>query len=145
MLFSLKTVSVLALASSVSAYAYAEADSTPAVICNANTIPTQVRIAYAGPRSMAVSWNTAQKLSNPFVSFGKENELDNTASSIISTTYATSSTYNNHVVLTQLDSDAVYQYRPQCGSTTYTFKTARDAGKGDKFSFAMVGTHNVFC
>jgi hypothetical protein len=138
MSFNFKSLSVLALVSSVKAYAYAEADSTPAVLCNANTVPTQLRIAYAGPGAMAVSWNTKQKLSNPFIDFGKENELDKTASSSISTTYATSSTYNNHVTLTKLQSDTVYQYRPQCDFTTYSFRTARDVGRGEKFSFAMV-------
>jgi hypothetical protein len=138
MSFNLKALLALALATSVSAYAYAEADATPAVVCNANTVPKQLRIAYAGPGAMAVSWNTNQKLWNPFVDFGKENEIDKTASSSISTTYATSSTYNNHVTLTKLQSDTVYQYRPQCGSTTYSFRTARDAGKAEKFSFATV-------
>lgn len=138
MSFNINALSVLALATSASAYAYAEVDATLALTCNDKTVPKQLRIAYAGPNSMAVSWNTDQRLTNPFVEFGKDAKLDNTASSSISTTYATSSTFNNHVTLTKLQSDTVHQYRSQCGSDSYSFRTAREAGKGEKFSFAMV-------
>ena len=107
--------------------------------CNANTNPTQIRLAYAG-RDMAVSWNTKQQLSNPTVHFGKDiNNLNRDASSDISITYPSSSTWNNHVTLKGLEPDATYYYMPQCGSQAYTFKTAPVPGKGAPFSFAMVG------
>jgi hypothetical protein len=73
---------------------------TPAVSCNNATTPTQVRIAYGGPGKMAVSWNTNQKLSAPSVTYGLQmSSLNLSASSDISNTYATSTTYSNHVVL----------------------------------------------
>jgi hypothetical protein len=140
----LKAATALALSST--AYAYAEAVHDPTVDCNANTIPAQIRVAYAGARGMAISWNTNQKLAQPTVFYGKDNNdsLDKTAFSTISTTYPTSSTYNNHVTLTNLNSDTLYHYMPQCGTKALTFRTARDAGKGKPFTFAMIGDMGTF-
>jgi acid phosphatase type 7 len=108
--------------------------------CNENTQPGQIRLAYAGPNGMAVSWNTNQQLSNPTVYFGQDvNHLDGSASSHISTTYPTSTTYSNHVVIQGLQPETKYYYIPECGTQVYTFKTSRPAGKGGSFKFAMVG------
>jgi hypothetical protein len=108
--------------------------------CNDNTNPSQIRLAYAGHGGMAVSWNTKQKLSNPTVYFGREiSKLNRFASSDISTTYLTSTTYNNHVTLQGLEPDTTYYYMPQCGDQAYSFTTALGAGSGKEFSFAMVG------
>jgi len=133
MFFSLKAVAVLALASTV----LANRDDTSE--CNENTNPMQVRLAYAGDRGMSVSWNTKQKLSKPTVSFGAGGNLDRSASSDISMTYPTSSTYNNHVTITGLEPDTRYHYRPQCSKRGYSFTTARSIGDGEPFKFAMVG------
>ena len=105
MFFSLKAVTVLALATTV----LANGDDSSE--CNENTNPMQVRLAYAGDRGMSVSWNTKQKLSKPTVSFGAGGNLDRSASSDISITYPTSSTYNNHVTITGLEPDTRYHYR----------------------------------
>src|SRR5215469_5534599 len=121
---------------------FAKRDDTPASCCNNNTAPIQIRLAYAGTDGMAVSWNTNQKLSRPTVRYGCDNQsLDQEASSDISITYPTSSTYNNHVVIKGLDADTTYYYVPQCGDTEnpLSFKTAREVGDGAAFSFAMVG------
>lgn len=108
--------------------------------CNANTSPTQIRLAYGGNGGMAVSWNTKQKLSRPTVRFGEHaNFLDRDASSDISITYPSSSTWNNHVTLSGLEPDTTYYYVPQCGSQVNSFRTAPDPGKGGPFKFAMVG------
>jgi hypothetical protein len=128
MLFSLKATIVMALAT-----------ITLADDCNENTEPIQIRLAYAGDRGMTVSWNTKQQLSNPTVYFGTSGDLDSSASSDISITYPTSSTYNNHVTITGLQPDTRYHYKPQCGDRAYIFTTARSAGNGNKFKFAMVG------
>ncbi|OBT70844.1 hypothetical protein VF21_10156 [Pseudogymnoascus sp. 05NY08] len=114
--------------------------------CNDALVPTQIRLAYAGDKGMAVSWNTNQKLTNPTVYYNKheKNLLKSFATSKISTTYPTSSTYNNHVVIKDLKPDTTYYYMPQCGTQTYVFKTARSAGDNDEFSFAMIGDMGTF-
>ncbi|KAK9235148.1 hypothetical protein V1525DRAFT_284764 [Lipomyces kononenkoae] len=112
--------------------------------CNSSTFPTQIRLAYAGSHGMAVSWNTKQQLANPTVYFGKDQSLNRFAQSDVSTTYPSSSTFNNHVVLTGLEPDTAYFYKPNCGNVTYTFTTARRVGEKTEFSFAMVGDMGTF-
>lgn len=112
--------------------------------CTPATAPFQIRVAYAGDKGMAVSWNTNARLANPTVHFGKDQKLNRDAQSDISTTYPTSSTYNNHVVLTNLEADTTYYYRPDCGTQTYTFTTSRKAGDHTPFSFAMIGDMGTF-
>lgn len=114
-------------------------------LCNAKTAPIQIRLAYAGHDGMAVSWNTNEQLAKPTVYFGKDNrKLHRFASSQISTTYPTSATWNNHVVIKGLEPDTTYYYQPQCGDQTYTFKTPRPAGEQVEFNFAMVGDMGTF-
>ena len=142
MFFSTKVAATVA---ALTTLALAKVPVTSGSGCNANTNPTQVRLAYAGPGGMAVSWNTNQQLSKPSVSYGADKKnLDQVASSDVSTTYQSSSTWNNHVVISGLKSDTNYHYAPQCGNATYKFKTARDAGKDTSFKFAMVGDMGTF-
>jgi hypothetical protein len=69
----------------------------------------QVRLAYAGATGMYVSWNTYAQLDKPSVRWGTEpDNLNNVASSRISVTYETSSTYNNHVKIGGLKPDTQY-------------------------------------
>jgi phosphodiesterase/alkaline phosphatase D-like protein len=107
--------------------------------CNAKTNPAQIRLAYAGDRGMTVSWNTNQSLSKPTVYFGTGSVLDRSAWSDVSITYPTSSTWNNHVTITGLEPDTRYHYKIMCGNRAYSFTTARPAGQGNSFKFAMVG------
>jgi hypothetical protein len=105
------------------------------------TVPMQMRLAYAGPTGMTVSWNTFSQLSNPTVHYGLSAlSLNETASSNISITYPTSTTYNNHVEIDGLLSDTVYYYLPQDSNITtpYSFKTSRPAGDGTEFAVAVV-------
>lgn len=114
--------------------------------CHDGLFPTQIRLAYAGDKGMAVSWNTKEKLTKPTVYFGKHDNknLNRFATSKISTTYPTSSTYNNHVVISGLQEDTTYYYMPQCATQTYVFTTARSAGSKAEFSFAMIGDMGTF-
>jgi hypothetical protein len=134
----------LSAATAVAVAALAAAKVTPDQ-CTDTTAPAQIRLAYAGPKGVAVSWNTNSKLSNPTVYFGKDpKNLNRVAQSQVSTTYATSSTYNNHVVLGCLQANTQYYYKPNCGSETYTFTTSRRAGDNTPFSFAMIGDMGTF-
>jgi hypothetical protein len=100
MINMLSFVSLLAATIPVAASLQFERRDTPTVSCTNATTPTQIRIAYGGPGKMAVSWNTNQKLSAPTVAYGLQaSGLTLSASSNISNTYATSTTYSNHVVL----------------------------------------------
>ena len=107
--------------------------------CTENTEPMQVRLAYYGDRGMSISWNTNQKLSKPTVYFDTSPNVHSSASSDMSVTYPTSSTYNNHVTITGLQPDTRYYYMVQCDRTTYSFTTARSVGNAEEFKFAMVG------
>lgn len=107
--------------------------------CTADVEATQVRLAYHGDRGMSVSWNTNSKLDTPSVAFGKTMDLGGIATSDQSVTYPTSSTYNNHVTITGLKPNTRYHYQPYCSDRIYSFTTARTAGDGHDFKFAMVG------
>lgn len=107
---------------------------------NNGTTPMQLRLAYAGPTGMVVSWNTYSKLEQPTVRYGLSPwALTNTASSDVSITYNTSTTYNNHVKITGLEPNTLYYYQPQNSnsSTPYTFRTSRPAGDGTPYSIAV--------
>lgn len=113
----------------------------PAVAGAGNdTVPMQLRLAYAGVDGMMVSWNTYSKLSKPTVHFGLVPQLlGRTASSDVSVTYETSTTYNNHVLLRGLAPDTTYYYQPQNSnsSTPYSFKTSRVSGDQTPYSVAV--------
>lgn len=82
---------------------------------------------------------TAWLFTRPVVWYGAGKTIPHYAASDISTTYQTSTTYNNHVVITDLQPDTTYNYRPACGNAVYSFTTAREIGKGTPFQFAMIG------
>lgn len=103
--------------------------------------PMQVRLAYAGPKGMVVSWNTYSQLERPTVRYGRfPNALIHEASSNVSVTYLTSTTYNNHVTLENLEEDTLYYYLPGNDNATkpYTFRTSRPAGDKTPFTMAVV-------
>ena len=125
---------VVAFATTVSCAVAGKRDS-----CPSNMEPTQVRLAYHGDRGMSVSWNTASKLDKPSVQYGTTMDLGKSVSSSESITYPTSSTWNNHVIITGLEPNTRYHYEPYCSSRIYSFTTARSAGDGNDYKFAMVG------
>lgn len=132
-----KTATVVALAATASCATVLSEKRNSG--CPDDQEPTQVRLAYHGDRGMSVSWNTKSKLAKPSVEFGTTMELGGTVSSSESITYPTSSTYNNHVVITGLQPNTRYHYQPYCSQRIYSFTTAKSVGDGDDFKFAMVG------
>lgn len=108
---------------------------------NPSVVPMQVRLAYAGPTGMVVSWNTFSHLSHPTVRYGRSPKaLDHTASSSVSVTYPTSTTFNNHVKITGLEPNTLYYYMPDHSKTKvpYKFRTSRRAGDNDPYTVAYV-------
>lgn len=104
-------------------------------------VPMQIRLAYAGPKGMVVSWNTQSQLERPTVRYGQfPDSLIHEASSDVSVTYPTSTTYNNHVTLEHLEEDTLYYYLPENSNATepYTFRTSRRAGDNTPFTMAVV-------
>ena len=116
------------------------AASSLASAASDDTIPMQVRLAYAGQTGMVVSWNTYSQLERPTVYYGTiPDDLRYFAYSDVSVTYPTSTTYNNHVNITGLQPDTLYYYLPQdLSSEPYTFRTARAAGDMTPYSIAVV-------
>jgi acid phosphatase type 7 len=135
MLFTSKAATLVALASTASCGAIVQKRDS----CTSDVEPSQVRLAYHGDRGMSVSWNTNSKLAKPSVGFGTTMDLGGVVTSHSSFTYPTSSTYNNHVTITGLQPNTRYHYQPYCSDRIYSFTTARTAGDGHDFKFAMVG------
>ncbi|EMC92676.1 hypothetical protein BAUCODRAFT_27030 [Baudoinia panamericana UAMH 10762] len=105
------------------------------------TTPQQVRLAYSGPNAMYVSWNTYAQITNPTVYYGTNaTSLNRVASSNVSITYQTSTTYNNHVRLTGLQPNTLYYYQPQWQNVVspFSFKTPRVAGDHTPYVAAVV-------
>ncbi|GAA5966059.1 hypothetical protein JCM21900_004286 [Sporobolomyces salmonicolor] len=109
--------------------------------------PLQHRLAFHGSTGMTVSWSSFIQLSQPTVHYGTDPaKLDQVATSQVSTTYPTSRTYNNHVVLSGLKPATKYYYTVSFTNQgyaayrpTYSFTTARAAGDMTSFSFAVYG------
>jgi len=71
--------------------------------------PVQHRLSYAGETGMAVRWNTYERLDAPSVQYGLSSDsLDQIAESQESITYPTSLTWNNHVVIKDLQPGTTY-------------------------------------
>lgn len=104
--------------------------------------PVQHRLSYAGEVGMAVSWNTYERLDAPSVQYGlSPDSLDQIAESQESITYPTSLTWNNHVVIKDLQPATTYYYRvanSENDSDIYKFVTAKAVGSTDEFSFSVV-------
>lgn len=99
-------------------------------------LPTQHRLAFAGKNGMAVSWNTYEQLMNPTVYYGlTPDNLNLNTSSGISQTYTTSTTYSNHVKLSNLKPGTTYYYKVSYSDNQippFSFTTPPD---DDSFSF----------
>lgn len=90
---------------------------------------------------MVVSWNTYKQLKNPTVFYGTSpDSLSYTSFSNISQTYPTSTTFSNHVKLSNLKPDTTYYYKVShfgAESRPYNFTTPPN-DRSKPFTFAMV-------
>jgi 3',5'-cyclic AMP phosphodiesterase CpdA len=115
-----------------------------AAAVSAKTMNSQIRVAYHGDSGMMVSWNTFDHVPNPSVRWGhSQSSLHHTASSNVSVTYPTSTTYNNHVLISGLKPDTTYFYKPSplmnsSSTDIFNFTTSRRAGDSTPFSVAVV-------
>ncbi|VVT48658.1 uncharacterized protein SAPINGB_P001887 [Magnusiomyces paraingens] len=105
--------------------------------------PVQHRVALAGENGIAVSWNTFTQIFGPQVFYGTNpDQLTLTASSNISQTYPSSSTYSNHVKLSGLKPNTTYYYKVSNSPDNYpvynftTPPTSKSNSYGS-FRFAM--------
>ncbi|GAA5942725.1 purple acid phosphatase family protein [Sporobolomyces koalae] len=107
--------------------------------------PLQHRLAFHGATGLTVSWSSFKQLGQPTVFFGIDpKNLNQSATSNASTTYETSRTYNNHVVLSDLAPGTKYWYQVSHTNEpggayrpSYTFTTARPTGDKTPFSMAV--------
>ena len=110
----------------------------------AATATSQIRLAYHGDDGMMVSWNTLGHVERPVVHWGISlDNLHHIATSNVSVTYPTSTTYNNHVLINGLAPGRTYFYQPSPllspeDAGPYNFTTSRRAGDRKPFSVAVV-------
>ncbi|KKK14085.1 hypothetical protein P175DRAFT_0450354 [Aspergillus ochraceoroseus IBT 24754] len=105
------------------------------------TTPVQQRLAIYGPTSVSVGWNTYTKLDQPCVQYGtSSSSLDKKAcSSIDPTTYPTSRTYENVVILTGLTPATTYYYKiVSTNSSVDHFLSPRTPGDKTPFNVNAV-------
>lgn len=108
------------------------------------TMNSQLRLAHFGNTGMMVSWNTFGHIDVPTVHWGvSASSLNETASSKVSVTYPTSTTYNNHVLINGLKPHTTYYYLPShlmndTNATPFAFTTTRAAGDSTPFAVGYV-------
>lgn len=117
---------------------------------------SQFRLAYNGPTSVTVSWNTPSNVEFPTVYYGESPYALNSSATGSSTTFDTATTWDNHVTLTGLTPDTKYYYwvsslgdKKQPLENEFYFNTARSPGDHTPYSVAFIGdlgivTGNVF-
>ncbi|KAJ5691850.1 hypothetical protein N7462_001273 [Penicillium macrosclerotiorum] len=101
------------------------------------TTPFQQRLAVYGPTSVSVGWNTYEQLNSSCVVYGTSaDNLSSRSCSTGSSTYATSRTWSNAVVLSGLTPATTYYYKiVSTNSTVNHFLSPRTPG--DKTAFSM--------
>ncbi|SMR41313.1 unnamed protein product [Zymoseptoria tritici ST99CH_1E4] len=102
--------------------------------------PVQQRLAYAGPDSMSVGWNTYARQDQSCVTYGtSSSSLPWQACSSNSQTYATSRTWYNTVTLTRLKPATTYHYKIVSGNSSVEhFVSPRTAGDLTPFNMDVV-------
>jgi hypothetical protein len=140
-----KRVRFLLLLASFAPFTLADIPSISHVRVPTNALePVQVRLAYAGPTGMQISWNTFSQLpSPPTVRYGFTRDFLPFVSSpknAESVTYPTSLTFSNHVRLHHLFPNTKYYYQPihANASSIYSFTTAREKGDHTPYTTAVV-------
>lgn len=133
---------LLSLLATVVSVSLADFPSTDHVYVPADQFePVQIRIAYAGPTGMRVSWNTFSQLpAAPTVTYGfSADKLHQESGPGESVTYPTSLTYNNHVHLTDLAPNKKYYWKPAFSNDTsiFSFTTAKKTEDHSPFKIAV--------
>ncbi|ANB14062.1 hypothetical protein AWJ20_5018 [Sugiyamaella lignohabitans] len=109
------------------------------------TGPALQRIAYAGPDGFSISWSTPSKVDSPVVSYGPSASQLSLSATGVSQTYENSPSWDNHVLLSGLNSNTTYFYKIDGDSTgVRNFTTSLNAGSTDAFVFAMVNDMGTF-
>lgn len=105
------------------------------------TAASQYRLAFAGCDGMSISWNTYEQVKYPMVKYGTCRDTLAYSNKGRSSTYPTSTTWNNHVKLKGLQPDTLYYYQVvNDGSTVnevLNFTTAPVVGCNRPFTFAV--------
>ncbi|KAL3460912.1 Metallo-dependent phosphatase-like protein [Aspergillus heterothallicus] len=105
------------------------------------TTPFQQRLAIYGPNSVSIGWNTYARLDESCVRFGtSSSNLDHISCTVgMSTTYPSSRTYENVVILKDLTPGITYYYKiVSTNSTTEHFLSPRTPGDKTPFAFNAV-------
>ncbi|KAL2847568.1 Metallo-dependent phosphatase-like protein [Aspergillus pseudodeflectus] len=105
------------------------------------TTPVQQRLAVYGLNSVSIGWNTYTQLDESCVRFGTERDsLDHQVCTVgMSTTYPSSRTYENRVILQDLIPGTTYYYKiVSTNSTVDHFLSPRTPGDRTPFSFNAV-------
>ncbi|RLM00406.1 hypothetical protein CFD26_108389 [Aspergillus turcosus] len=104
------------------------------------TTPFQQRLAVYGPNAVSIGWNTYEKLDQGCVQYGTSSSaLTSKVCTSISTTYASSRTWSNVVVLTGLTPATTYYYKIVSGNSTVNhFLSPRTPGDTTPFSMDVV-------
>jgi hypothetical protein len=109
---------------------------------------SQIRIAYNGPNGMSVSWNTPRRLELPIVLYGEDPLFLFGAALGTSTTFNSSTSYDNKVYINNLKPNTKYYYRvtdqPRYDGSynqpeNFYFVTSKEAGDRSSFSIAAFG------
>ncbi|KAI9370240.1 Metallo-dependent phosphatase-like protein [Aspergillus egyptiacus] len=131
--------SIIGAASLLVASAAAEANLPP--LPHDLTTPFQQRLAIYGPNSMSIGWNTYTKLNESCVQYGTSalNLTHRSCATDEPTTYPTSRTYENVVVLSKLTPGTKYYYKiVSSNSTVDHFLSPRYPGDRNPFSMNAV-------
>ncbi|KAJ5771641.1 hypothetical protein N7520_002170 [Penicillium odoratum] len=104
------------------------------------TTPVQQRLAVYGPNSVSVGWNTYEQLNQSCVAYGTSaDDLSSEACSTGSTTYSTSRTWSNAVILTDLTPATTYYYKiVSTNSSVDHFLSPRTPGDKTAFNLDVV-------
>ncbi|KAL4883141.1 Metallo-dependent phosphatase-like protein [Aspergillus karnatakaensis] len=105
------------------------------------TTPFQQRLAIYGPNSVSIGWNTYTKLDESCVEYGTSSaSLDQrSCASTGPTTYPSSRTYENVVILTELAPGTTYYYQIVSGNSTVDqFLSPRSPGDETPFAINAV-------
>jgi hypothetical protein len=100
--------------------------------------PEQHRLALAGDGGMAVGWNTFEEVDCPTVHYGKHKDQLTQYAVGTSSTYPTSTTWNNHVKLSQLEPNTTYYYKVKDDDDVYNFTTAPETGSKEPFTLHLL-------